>query len=90
MLYRETVTGACAEPLDPMVAAIGLRSTPVSSVKQIPGQLEQIDSTFYRTVDLTNEALDALPFHMRRMVRLGEKAVRIMNRLAFIKPKRLF
>lgn len=86
VLYQEARGGNGVETIDPMIAAIGIQGSPVTFIDQIPGQLEQIDPARYRMADLTGK----VPPHMQGMARLGQKAVRIMNRLAFIKPGSLF
>lgn len=90
VLYREASEGSGMEAVDPMVAAIGIQGAPVISIEQIPLQLEQVDPTRYRMDDLTGKTPDLLPPYLQGMVRLGQKAIRIMNCLAFIKPKCLF
>ncbi len=90
VLYRKAMPGAFYETVDAMVVAVGIPASPVASIDHISGQLEQVDPARYRMDDLTGKTLELLPSHMHSIARLGQKAVRMMKWLAFIKPESLF
>lgn len=79
--------------LNPRLIALGVLTTPVATIGQIPGhisaQVAGIDRDRYLSRDLTLTADDLTP-DVQRMVRLGRRAARIMERLSFLKPRRLF
>ncbi|MFO8048943.1 MAG: nucleoside 2-deoxyribosyltransferase, partial [Desulfosudaceae bacterium] len=78
--------------VNPGLIALGVLTTPVATIGQvsgqipghIPGQVAGIDRGRYRSRDLTLTS-DDLPPDVQRMVRLGRRAARVMERLSFLK-----